>query len=482
MVVSMFYQATFGRLIYSNQNRLSMKKITILLAAILITLGLKAQTSLTQAVDFTATDCHGTEVNLFDILDGGQYVLIDFFYTTCGPCNQAAPKIVEAYSRLGCNMHDVFFMEISTSDPDVNCQNWCANYGVEFPTISSVAGGSGICQSYGVTAYPTVILIAPNHEILIQDLFPITTAQTIVSALGDYGVSEYDCSVTVDPDVEITINDVTASTVEASFAPNEACASYKYMIAQESEMPMWMQMFNATIEELVMSWGILASGPATYTWTDQTPGTEYTVYVVPMDADGVVYSVIKKNVTTLSQGGAGEAIVELSVNLISNTSATIIASPNAETAEYHYGFIEVDYYNEIGEAGALDIFRNDGYPYYEASQFTWINLKPETRYYALGTAINANGEWGATTMVELFTDITGIVEVVNAYTIYPNPAVDVVIVRGEGFEKAEVFNIAGQKVMESNDARIDVKSLNSGVYMVKVYGNGSIEMQRVIVK
>lgn len=41
-----------------------------------------AQTTLTVAVDFTATDFNGNEFNLFEILDGGQYVVIDFFGTT----------------------------------------------------------------------------------------------------------------------------------------------------------------------------------------------------------------------------------------------------------------------------------------------------------------------------------------------------------------------------------------------------------------
>ncbi len=39
-----------------------------------------SQTPLTTAVDFTATDTEGNEVNLFEILDGGQYVCIDFFF------------------------------------------------------------------------------------------------------------------------------------------------------------------------------------------------------------------------------------------------------------------------------------------------------------------------------------------------------------------------------------------------------------------
>lgn len=41
-----------------------------------------AQTPLTTAVDFTVTDFNGNEFNLFEILDGGQHVVIDFFGTT----------------------------------------------------------------------------------------------------------------------------------------------------------------------------------------------------------------------------------------------------------------------------------------------------------------------------------------------------------------------------------------------------------------
>ena len=69
-----------------------------------------------------------------------------------------------------------------------------------------------------------------------------------------------------------------------------------------------------------------------------------------------------------------------------------------------------------------------------------------------------------------------------AFNLYPNPANGMINVDGEGLEKAEIYNIAGQKVMESSNAQIDVKALQAGVYMVKVFGNGSSEMLRVVVK
>lgn len=40
------------------------------------------QTPLTEAIDFTATDTDGQTWNLFNELNDGKYVLIDFFLTT----------------------------------------------------------------------------------------------------------------------------------------------------------------------------------------------------------------------------------------------------------------------------------------------------------------------------------------------------------------------------------------------------------------
>ena len=450
-----------------------MKKVLLLFAAVVFAFGLKAQCPLTEAVDFTATDCHGTEVHLFDILDGGQCVLIDFFYTTCPPCNQAAPKVAEAYTRLGCNMHDVFFMEISDRDNDAACQTWCQTYGIEYPTIGSTGGGNTITSQYGISAWPTVILITPDRHIVINDLWPISNSQTIVNELAPYGIQEHDCDAPVaDPQVEITVGEVTATTVEATFTPNADCASYWYLLSTEVEMQMWQQMMGSTLEHLVQMWGLQASETTDYTWTEQQPATEYTIYVVPIDADGNAYEAIKENVTTASQGGTGEALVELTVDLVSNTEATINAVPNSEVAEYHYGFITVDYYNEIGPEASADVIREDGYPAYEPESFTWSNLEPSVYYYALGTAKNLNDEWGATTLVEVFTDIDGVVESVNTFVVYPNPANDFVTVSGEGLDVVSVYNALGQKVdefvSEGTECKIATNKYENGVYFVKV--------------
>ena len=281
-----------------------MKKLFTLMLALAFGLGLKAQCPLTQAVDFTATDCHGTQVHLFDILDGGQAVLIDFFFTTCGPCQQATPKVVESYYTMGCNMHDVFYVEISDRDSDAACQNWATNYGVEYPTISGAAGGSSICNTYQIGAYPTVILIMPNRQIVIQDLWPISNAQTVVNALVQHGLQPHDCNaVTYDPQVTITIDQVLETEVTATFTPNEDCASYAYTIATEAEIQEWMAMAGLELPEYLWTYGIPGNDVISNTFNDLTPDTEYIIYAVPADIDGNLGEVVQEPVTTTPGGG-----------------------------------------------------------------------------------------------------------------------------------------------------------------------------------
>ncbi len=57
-----------------------MKKFTLMAVMFITATFAFSQTPLTTAVDFTATDTQGIERNLFEILDGGQHVVIDFFF------------------------------------------------------------------------------------------------------------------------------------------------------------------------------------------------------------------------------------------------------------------------------------------------------------------------------------------------------------------------------------------------------------------
>ena len=154
-----------------------------------------AQCPLKEAVDFSAKDYDGNDINLFEILDRGQYVLINFFCTTSEQCQKIVPNVVEAYKAMGSNKHDVFFMEISSVDNSYAIEQWVASYGVEYPTIYPTSGGThggdAIYNMYQIPFYPVLILIAPDRKIVIQDLWPVTSSQSIIDALVAFDIEKW---------------------------------------------------------------------------------------------------------------------------------------------------------------------------------------------------------------------------------------------------------------------------------------------------
>ena len=58
-----------------------MKKLIFILFSAFTIASVSAQTTLDTAVNFTAKDVYGNTIELFDILDEGQMVVIDFFST-----------------------------------------------------------------------------------------------------------------------------------------------------------------------------------------------------------------------------------------------------------------------------------------------------------------------------------------------------------------------------------------------------------------
>ena len=453
-----------------------MKKVFTLILALAFGFGLKAQCPLTQAVDFTATDVHGTEVHLFDILDGGQAVLIDFFFTTCGPCQQATPKIVESYYAMGCNMHDVFYMEIATGDSEAACLNWVNTYGVEYPTISGVAGGTGICSQYGIGQYPTVILIMPDHQIVIQDLWPINNAQTVINALEQHGLQQHDCNgATYDPQVSISIDDVTATSISATFMPNEDCALYYYLCATEAQIMEWVAT-GEDFNEIIQNHGGVETTAATNTFADLLPETEYMVLALPVDPDGNYSDPVSETVTTLP-----EVVYDETLTFSTNTV-------NLDWGEMAW----VTVYNNTSEDATItsicdDLhwmeFSLDGqelFSCYFPVEFTI----PQGGSVELGILCEVVGNRAIvpdlvtitsnlldahfTVMVD---DTWSVDEKEASATLYPNPANDFVTLSGENLGTVRVYNALGQKVDEfeanGSELRINTTGYENGVYVVK---------------
>jgi thiol-disulfide isomerase/thioredoxin len=167
---------------------------------------INAQTTLTTAVDFTAKDIEGNTFNLFSKLGEGKYVLVDFFFTNCGPCQSTAPKLHEAFMTYGANNPDaqVYFVSINRDDNNAVFQTWESTYmnaagpyprGISGTEGSATGGPQTFSATYGISAYPTMILIAPDQSIVEQDIWPITSADDFDPFFTSHGITPFSVGI-----------------------------------------------------------------------------------------------------------------------------------------------------------------------------------------------------------------------------------------------------------------------------------------------
>ncbi|MEW6469477.1 MAG: T9SS type A sorting domain-containing protein [Bacteroidota bacterium] len=179
-----------------------MKKLYTILALSLALGSASAQTSLTTAVDFTVTDVNGNTFNLFNMLNSGKYVCIDFFFTTCGPCQQTSPYFKTTYQNYGCNSGQVYFIAMDYGDNNAQCiayENTYLGGNSGYPVFSGQeGGGTAVCNTYGIGAYPTYILIHPNKTIIEQDMWPISSPASFDAYFSSHGLSQTPCPTGVE--------------------------------------------------------------------------------------------------------------------------------------------------------------------------------------------------------------------------------------------------------------------------------------------
>ena len=73
----------------------------------------------------------------------------------------------------------------------------------------------------------------------------------------------------------------------------------------------------------------------------------------------------------------------------------------------------------------------------------------------------------------------------NAISIYPNPATSILNVNANGYNTVEIINMLGQVVYNTtmnDNAQINVRNLNDGVYFVRLNGANGTTTQKFIKK
>lgn len=217
---------------------------------------ISAQTYLQTAINFTVEDLDGQTHELFDYLDAGKYVVLDFFYSTCNPCVGSVPFLNHAFEKFGCNNEDVVFLGINYGETDLDVFNYVQNTGYLLPAASGWQGGSNnVIYDYGIFAFPTVILIAPDKDIINQDIFPVNTYNLNYALENQAGLSASEgcfavATWTVEQEVENGLQTIELLTnpLSGNILP--------LRLALSEPLQMDAALFNATGQHL-QSWPML---------------------------------------------------------------------------------------------------------------------------------------------------------------------------------------------------------------------------------
>ncbi len=241
-----------------------------------------AQAKINRASNFKVTDIDGQKHQLFEYLNDGKYVLIDFFFTTCRACAAAMPTLHKAYEQYGCNTGEVVFLGIDVGNTDAEVRRFEEKYGHFYPLVSGQnGGGNKVIADYGIPAYPTTLLIAPNRSFVSKDIWPVNQANLNRAILQLAGIAPSACPSSVGHFPE-------RGNIEFSIFPNPVVNHATLNIAVAHSMQVTVNIINIlgqTVETPIDS--ILSEPTSKFVEFEHLkPG----LYLMQLIADGKVIS------------------------------------------------------------------------------------------------------------------------------------------------------------------------------------------------
>lgn len=124
-----------------------------------------------QAPEIVGETIHGES---FDLADRqGEWVLVNFFQTTCIPCVREHPDLVE-FSRNHAAEGDASVVSIVFESTVTSVQDFFADNGGDWPVVNDPDGF--LALEYGVSGVPESYLIAPDGTVATKIVGGVTIA------------------------------------------------------------------------------------------------------------------------------------------------------------------------------------------------------------------------------------------------------------------------------------------------------------------
>ena len=128
-----------------------------------------------EAPDFTTTDINGKTVKLSDFK--GNYLLLDFWASWCGPCRNEMPNVKAAYEKYASKGFEV--ISISIDKKQKAWRTAIEELGMNWTQVLNVDAA----DVYGIYAIPKTFLVDPEGIVVAKDLRSKKLEKTLFNLL-----------------------------------------------------------------------------------------------------------------------------------------------------------------------------------------------------------------------------------------------------------------------------------------------------------